>query len=249
MTTNATLITKDVAHKLAECGMKTVSVSVDGLPDTHDRLRGLPGGYDAAMQGIQNLIDEHAFQNVQVTTVINHENITELDALFRVMDGLDIDSWRVINLEPIGRALQWPSRMLTEEDYKTLFAFIREKRRAGYPVEYGCSHYLGTEYEHEVREWYFLCSAGIYVASIMANGDVGACLDIERSKKTVQGNIYENSFTEIWQKRFADFRRPLSLRNEECRNCEYEKWCAGGSRHSWDYENEKQRICMKGTLF
>ena len=142
MTTNATLITKSVAHKLAECGMKTVSVSVDGLPDTHDRLRGLPGGYDAAMQGIQNLIDEHVFQNVQVTTVINHENITELDALFRVMDDLDIDSWRVINLEPIGRALQWPSRMLTEEDYKTLFAFIREKRRAGYPVEYGCSHYL-----------------------------------------------------------------------------------------------------------
>ena len=249
MTTNATLITKDVAHKLAECAMKTVSVSVDGLPDTHDRLRGLPGGYDAAMQGIQNLIEEHAFQNVQVTTVINHENITELDALFRIMDGLDIDSWRVINLEPIGRALQWPSRMLTEEDYKTLFAFIREKRRAGYPVEYGCSHYLGPEYEGELRGWYWLCNAGIYTASIMANGDIGACLDIERRPETIQGNIRNSRFRDIWEDRFELFRKDLSETSEFCRDCPHTNRCRGDAHHSWDYDSSKPMLCFKDILF
>ena len=210
MTTNATLITGEVAHRLAETGMRTVSVSIDGLRETHDRLRGLAGGYDAAMRGIRNLIDENTFQNVQVTTVVNHENIGELDELFLVMDGLDIDSWRVINLEPIGRALQWPNRMLTREDYRRLFSFIREKRLAGYPVEYGCSHYLGSELEGELRDWYWLCNAGIYTASIMSNGDVGACLDIERRPETIQGNIRETRFRDIWENRFALFRKDLS---------------------------------------
>ena len=249
MTTNATLITREVAHRLAESGMLTVSVSIDGLGETHDRLRGLPGGYDAAMRGIQNLIDEKAFQNVQVTTVVNHENIGELDDLFRVMDGLDIDSWRVINLEPIGRALQWPNRMLTQEDYRRLFSFIREKRLAGYPVEYGCSHYLGPELEGELRDWYWLCNAGIYTASIMANGDVGACLDIERRPETIQGNIREARFRDIWENRFELFREDLSSESEYCRGCSHADHCRADAHHSWDYDKNEPRLCFKGMLF
>ena len=249
MTTNATLITREIAHRLAETGMLTVSVSIDGLRETHDRLRGLPGGYDAAMRGIQNLINENAFQNVQVTTVVNHENIGELDDLFLVMDGLDIDSWRVINLEPIGRALLWPSRMLTQEDYRRLFSFIREKRLAGYPVEYGCSHYLGPELEGELRDWYWLCNAGIYTASIMSNGDVGACLDIERRPETIQGNIREARFRDIWEKRFALFRKDLSAGAEYCRGCRHTDHCRGDAHHSWDYDKNEPRLCFKGMLF
>ena len=189
MTSNATLITPEVARRLAEVGMGTISVSIDGLRETHDRLRGLAGGYDRAMAGIQNLLDVGTFHAVQVTTVVNHGNIDQLDELFAIMDGIDIDSWRVINLEPIGRALTHPDLMLTHDDYVRLFEFIREKRRAGYPLEYGCSHYLGLEYEAEVREWYWLCNAGVYTAAVMANGDIGACLDIERRPETIQGNI------------------------------------------------------------
>ena len=249
MTTNATLITGEVAHRLAEAGMRTVSVSIDGLRETHDRLRGLAGGYDAAMKGIQNLIDENTFQNIQVTTVVNHENIGELDELFLVMDGLDIDSWRVINLEPIGRALQWPNRMLTREDYRRLFSFIREKRLAGYPVEYGCSHYLGPELEGELRDWYWLCNAGIYTASIMSNGDVGACLDIERRPETIQGNIRETRFRDIWENRFALFRKDLSAESEYCRGCSHADHCRGDAHHSWDYDKNVPRLCFKGMLF
>ena len=249
MTTNATLITPEVAHRLTECGMATVSVSIDGLRETHDRLRGLPGGYDAAMRGIQNLIDQHAFRAVQVTTVVNHENIGELDALFDVMDGLDIDSWRVINLEPIGRALDWPERMLTREDYLRLFSFIREKRQAGYPVEYGCSHYLGETWERETRDWYWLCNAGIYTASIMANGDIGACLDIERRPETIQGNIRESRFRDVWEKRFELFRRDLSEGSDFCRGCEHADHCRGDAHHSWNYDRNEPMLCFKGLLF
>ena len=249
MTSNAILIDKDVAHKLAECGMRTISVSIDGLEETHDRLRGLKGAYRKAMTGIQNLIEENAFSAIQVTTVINHQNIDELDALFSIMDRIDIDSWRVIHLEPIGRALERPEMMLTKEDYIRLFDFIKDKRRQGYPVEFGCSHYLGPVYEAEVRDWYWLCNAGVHTASIMSNGDIGACLDIERRPETIQGNIFEDRFSDVWKNRFQIFRQNLSFKNENCRLCKHEKFCRGDAKHSWNYDLNQPMVCMKDILF
>ena len=249
MTSNATLITPDVARRLSEVGMGTISVSIDGLRETHDTLRGLRGGYDRAMAGIQNLLDVGTFHAVQVTTVVNHDNIGQLDELFHIMDGIDIDSWRVINLEPIGRALLHPNLMLAREDYVRLFDFIREKRAQGYPLEYGCSHYLGLEYEAEVREWYWLCNAGVYTASIMANGDIGACLDIERRPETIQGNIRHDRLRDVWENRFEIFRQDLSNLCGECLACEHVRFCRGDAHHSWDYDNNRPMVCLKGTLF
>ena len=249
MTSNATLITPAVAERLAEVGMGTISVSIDGLRETHDELRGLRGGYDRAMAGIQNLINVGAFRSVQVTTVVNHATIGQLDELFEVMDALDIDSWRVIGLEPIGRALLRPDLMLTGEDQVRLLEFIREKRGQGYPLEYGCSHYLGLEYEVEVREWYWLCNAGVYTASIMANGDIGACLDIERRPETIQGSVRRERLRDVWDGRFELFRRDLSDSCETCRSCEHVRFCRGDAHHSWDYDTNKPLVCLKGTLF
>ena len=249
MTSNATLITPEKAHLLRMNGLRTISVSIDGLPETHDRQRGLPGAYRMAMKGIENLMAEGGFKTIQVTTVVNHSNMHELPELYRIFEHMDIDSWRVVGLEPIGRALESPEMMLIPEDTRYLLDFIRDKRLEGMPVSYGCSHFLGLGYEREVRDWYFLCNAGVYVASVMADGSVGACLDIERCEKTIQGNIYETPFTELWKNRFEIFRKPLSQNNETCRTCAWEKWCAGGAHHSWDYENDRQMICYKDILW
>ena len=249
MTTNATLITEDVANMLADVGMGTVSVSIDGLRDTHDRQRGIKGGYDRAMEGIRNLIDRKAFRHIQVTTVVNHKNIGELDELYEILDKMDLDSWRVIGIEPMGRALEYPDMLLTPDDQRYIFNFIREKREQGIPVGYGCSHYLGLEYEREVRDWFFYCGAGTHTAAIRVNGDITACLDIEERPEFVQGNIYKDKFSDVWFNRFQEFRKPLSSLCRECQSCEHEKYCAGGSRHCFDYDNNKQRVCFKDILF
>ncbi len=249
MTSNATLINDDIAHRLHECGMKTISVSIDGLESTHDSLRGVNGAFSGAMRGIDALIRHGGFQSIQVTTVVNHRNFSELDELFDILCKIDIDSWRVINIEPIGRALDSPDLMLTKDEYRQMFDFIREKRLQGYPLTYGCSHYLGTEYERQVRQWYFLCNAGIYTASIASNGDILACLDIERRPELVQGNILRDSLKEIWQNKFKIFRGDLSDLNEKCRACDSCEFCHGGAHHSWDYDLNEQRVCFKDILF
>ena len=55
MTSNATLIDDSVAKDLKKVGIGTISVSIDGLRESHDAFRRTPGGYDRAMKGIEAL--------------------------------------------------------------------------------------------------------------------------------------------------------------------------------------------------
>ena len=52
--TNGTLVTKEVAKKLKESGLKKVVVSIDGNKKTHDKIRGKKN-YQKAMNGLKYL--------------------------------------------------------------------------------------------------------------------------------------------------------------------------------------------------
>ena len=249
MTTNGTLVTPEAAARLAECGMRTVSVSVDGLRETHDWFRGREGSYDQTICGIRNLIDQGSFDHVQVTTVVHKRNIGELDGLFEAFDDIPLDSWRLASIEPMGRALLHPELMLDTDDHRHLLSYIREKREQGWPLTYGCCHFLGLDFEHEVRDSYFLCTAGIFTASILCNGDITSCLDIERRPEIIQGNVYHDDFVDVWLNRFEFMRRNLAELSPRCNDCSERETCAGGSWHSFDFANGEQRMCFKGTLF
>ncbi len=249
MTSNATLIDDAVANELYRAGMGTISVSIDGLPETHDNFRRTKNAWNRAMNGIEALLRVGKFKSVQVTTVVTHENISQLDELYKIFDTMPLDSWRIINIEPIGRALEHPELLLTKEDYQYLFEYIRNKRIAGEPVCYGCSHYLGLEYEREVRDWYFLCMAGIYTASITANGNIIACLDIERRPEFVQGNILKDNFKDVWENKFQIFRKNLCDENQKCSGCAEKDFCHSGAYDSWDFDKKEPYVCFKDILF
>lgn len=249
MTSNATLIDAAAARRLRETGLRTISVSIDGLEATHDAMRGAPGAWQRAMAGIQALLDCGGFRHVMITTVVTRRNIGELPALYEVMKGLDIDAWRLTAIEPIGRARLHPELLLTPEDHRRVLRFIREERQKGQPVTYGCCHYLGPEFERDVRDWFYLCAAGRLVASVTAEGDICACLDIERNAKTIQGSIYRDDFTQVWRERFGIFRQSLAERNPTCRACPVKRFCDGDAHHSWDYDRDEPRLCMRGILF
>lgn len=247
MTTNGTLITPEVAKDLRRTGLKTVSISLDGLPDTHDAFRRTPGGWQKAMDGIENLLKVGGFQHVQVTTVVTHQNIGQLDELYKIFNQMDIDSWRIINMDPIGRAKEHPELLMTDEDYTKMFEYIRNKRLQGEPVTYGCEHYLGMDYEREVRDWYFHCGAGKQIASIMCNGDITACLDIERRPEFIMGNIFKDRFKDVWENGFQIFRKGLTC--EQCEKCSEFEFCKGGAYHTWNFDENRPDVCFKDILF
>lgn len=247
MTSNGILITPDVAKDLERTGMKTISISIDGTEATHDAFRRTPGGWKKAMNGVENLINNGGFQHIQITTVVTHENINQLDELYKIFNQMDIDSWRIVNIDPIGRAKEFPNLLMTPEDYVRMFEYIRNKRIAGEPVTYGCEHYLGMDYEFEVRDWYFHCGAGKEVASIMSNGDITACLDIERRPEFVMGNIFKDKFKDVWENGFQIFRKGLSCEN--CEKCGEFEFCKGGAYHTWNFNENRPDVCFKDILF
>lgn len=249
MTSNGTLITPEVAKKLKECGMRTISVSLDGLREEHEWFRQSPGSYDKTVAGIKNLLAVNGFDHVQITTVVTHRNYPMLDAMYEEFSKIGVRSWRVINIEPIGRAKEQPELLLTPEEYRGMFEFIAAHRFAEkMEVTYGCSHFLGTELEREVRPWYFLCNAGVYTGSIMYNGDVVACLDIERRPELVQGNIRKNRFKEIWDSKFEIYRNDYRKQGP-CADCPDYRFCAGDSFHTWNFDENRPNLCFKGILW
>ncbi len=249
MTSNGTLINDEVAEKLRKAGMRTVSVSLDGLKEYHEWFRQSPGSYERTVKGIRALVENGGFAHVQITTVISHKNIGDLEAMYKEFSKIGVRSWRVINIEPIGRAKEQPELILSKAEYKRLFDFIREYRFKGkMEVSYGCSHFLGEEIEREVRKWYFLCNAGVYVASVMYNGDITACLDIERRPELIQGNIRKDNFRKIWDEKFEIYRTDWR-KTGKCADCEYYRFCAGDAFHSWNFDEMEPNLCFKGILF
>ena len=162
---------------------------------------------------------------------------------------LGVRSWRVINIEPIGRAKEQPELLLGPEDYRRLMDFIVSKRHAGpMTVCYGCSHYLGVDLEGRTRDWDFICSAGVMTASITAGGDIVSCLDVERRPELVEGNVRRDRFADVWRDGFTRYRTDWR-KVGKCARCALWKVCAGDSFHSWNFDEMRPELCMKGILF
>ncbi|MBR4767465.1 MAG: radical SAM protein, partial [Lachnospiraceae bacterium] len=55
MVTNGSLIDDRVIDEMKRSGMKTVTVSIDGMKETHESLRHLPGSFDRIINGLRKL--------------------------------------------------------------------------------------------------------------------------------------------------------------------------------------------------
>jgi len=249
MTTNGMLINEKIAKKIKETKMDTISISIDGLKDTHEKFRKVPGSFDKILEGIKLLQKNKYIQVIQVTTVANKKNINELEDLYKLMLDIGIKDWRVVNCDPIGRAKKNDGILLEPDDFRYLFKFIKEKNDEGkISVTYGCSHYLGVELEHTIRPFYFNCLTGLSVASILSNGDIFVCPNVERRPELIQGNIRKDSFVDVWEHKYEPFRKKRVTQNEKCRKCSEFKFCGGDSFHTWNFDENKPNICLKEML-
>ena len=96
-------------------------------------------------------------------------------------------------------------------------------------IKFSCEGYVG-KYELKVRDSYFFCRAGINIASIMNDGSVSACPNIDRS--FVQGNIYSDNFFEVWQNRYELLRDRSWTKKGICSGGNHYKNCLGNGLHN-----------------
>jgi len=246
MTTNGTLITPQTIALMKKAKMQTISVSIDGLKENHEWLRNVKGCFDKAICAIQLLMNSGVSHCVQVTTVVNTRNLYELPQLHRYLKELGVDSWKITATEPIGNAVGQKDLFLSNKQYCDLLDFVRRTREeSSMEVTYGCSHFLPEEYETSVRGFHFHCGAGTFIASISAQGDILACLDIEDREFTKQGNIKVDNFWDVWNERYQLFRQPRNLSNSKCSSCFDKDFCRGDSWHTWDFFRQEPKVCLR----
>lgn len=251
ITTNGMLLNNENIDKLKKANMETISISIDGLEETHDNFRGVSSSYKKILSNIQKLKEADFLKYLQVTTVVHKKNISELEELYKVMLKLNLDSWRLMSMDPIGRAKENSELLLDGKELKQLLDFIKVKNKEKkLELTYGCSGFLGLEYEKDVRSGrYFYCRTGISIASILYNGDLFVCPNIPRNKKLVQGNIKTDNFKEVWDNKYKEFRDKNRTRCEECGKCEYWDYCLGGSYHTWNFQDNVQNKCAYKMMY
>ncbi len=248
MTTNGMLIDEKIAKKIKETGMRSISISLDGLKATHESFRKVPGSFDKIMKAIDLLQEIGTLDHLQMTTVANKKNLMELEDIYKLLLEKGIKEWRIIDVDPIGRASANDEILLDKDGMLYMLNFIREKRLEGkIDVTLGCGHYLGLQYECILRDHPFICGAGLYIGSILANGDICACPNV-RHKSLIQGNIKTDSFCDVWENKYEIFRKKRITTNSKCKKCKSYKYCRGDSFHTWNFEEKVPNICMKELL-
>ena len=250
MSTNGSLLTKSMVQKLKDAKISSINISIDGLKELHEDFRKLPGAWENIWNGIHMLEDCESLRVLQVTTVCNKRNISQLEKIYRFLVSQGIRYWRILSVDANGRAAENREILLDGKDYDYLFDFINRKNKEKKMVEviYGCSNYLGLDLELRVRNNCFICMPGLVLASILSNGDIFVCPNVEKRPELIQGNIKTDNFVDVWENRFQYFRNEYRQSDPKCLKCKEWDYCLGGSLHTYNFDKRTQEFCMKEKL-
>jgi radical SAM protein with 4Fe4S-binding SPASM domain len=181
-----------------------------------------------------------------VVTCVNQRNIRELESFKDFLISKHVKAWRLFTIAPIGRAAVQSELRLSAEELKFLMDFI-VKARADKRIDtkFSCEAHVGN-YETKVRDGYFFCRAGINIASVLIDGSISACPNINRH--FVQGNIYRDAFLDVWHKRFDIMRNREWTKSGICSACKNHKYCNGGAMHLWNEKQDGIMLCINKEL-
>ena len=247
-------------QRLMNGGLGALTISLDGLEAEHDWMRGREGSYQRTLRAIGIAAKERRI-NFDVVTCVNQKNLPQLQEMHDLLAGMGVPQWRLFTIIPIGRACDHEELHLTDRQLVELMEFIKAKResatqafkhcrtsrrhttstQAFMNVTFSCEGYLGP-YEMEVRQNPFFCHAGINIASVLIDGTICACPNIDR-EVFGQGNIYKDNLWEVWQNSFRQFRDRSWTKRGKCGECNVANRCHGGGMHNWHGDCKESISC------
>lgn len=246
ISTNGTLITKDVADKMTSAGIQYVGVSLDGGPETHNKFRGVPNAFEKAIEGIR--ISMNAGLRGGVRFTVSQMNYKDLDEVINIVVDEGIPRFCMYHLVYAGRGKEIAKQDITKEQSRKVIEYLVDKsielHDAGVDVEilttdnhadgaYIYNYILknAPERANEVMELLKMhggCSAGHKFSNVDNVGDVHACQFW--GHKTL-GNVRDKKFSEIWNDTENEFlqmmrEKPKHLKGK-CGTCKYNSICGG----------------------
>jgi radical SAM protein with 4Fe4S-binding SPASM domain len=242
MATNATLIDDAVARRLRRCNVVIAAVSLDGFDaKTHDMVRGLPGSFEATLEGMRALRRAGILLHINITAM--EYNMNQMRQLMTLIDELGTGILLVYQLVPVGRGRNISEATLDLDANERLIRFMAQAQRVTkaimepvaspqyWPFLLQRDGITNGPLLHLAETVFHGCSAGRGFVYIKPNGEVWPCPFIEVSC----GNVRDLPFSEIWADSliFKDLREREKRLKGRCGKCQYRRLCGGCRGRAW----------------
>ncbi|KUK49644.1 MAG: radical SAM family protein [Parcubacteria bacterium 33_209] len=253
MSSNCTLLTDDLARKLKIAGLRQMQVSIDSDNfKTHDRLRGVNNVFYKTINNILSLKKE-GIPFAVVTTLVNQtpeEYEKVIDMAYKI--GAFAHKTNTFISSSNSSIKNSPN----SNNFRSVKKFIKVWKRK--KDEYDGRMILSAEtmFSIQMGKNYISpfdipsildcgCPAGFLTCAINQKGDVLPCSFF--SSGLILGNIFEDSFENIWNSKVAkEFRNRDNI--SVCGDCEYKLSCGGCRARSFGEFNkikERDPYCFK----
>ncbi len=228
-------IDRTLAKTIYDVGVNSVTVSIDGTEEIHDKQRRIPHGYQQAINAVRYL--DEAGLKVGINTQVNQSTLPTLESLAPKLQEAGAMGWQLQLTMPRGRASGCADIALPAEAMPKVMETVRRLigRRGLRPIITDNIGYF-TKDDPKLRtppgifkRCWMGCFAGIRAIGIMSDGSVKGCLALP--DEMIEGNIRETPLEKIWndQNKFS-YNRAFeeSSLSGECSKCTFGRICRGG---------------------
>ncbi|HEX7364990.1 MAG TPA: radical SAM protein [Dehalococcoidia bacterium] len=249
LSTNGTLISREIARQIKDADFAEVGISLDGTGSKNDLFRGQQGAYEAALQGIRNCVPLGLRISLRMTITSN--NYTEIPAIFDLLEQERVERVCFYHLAYAGRG-----RKLSNDDLnhsqtrevvdlicaRTLDLYQRGLKKEVLTVDNhadGVYIYLKLKNEDPARAEKVSellqanggNNSGIRIGAVDEIGDVHAD---QFWRHRSFGNVLKRKFGDIWMDTSDTLLRGLKERKGllkgRCATCRYLNLCNGNLR-------------------
>jgi radical SAM protein with 4Fe4S-binding SPASM domain len=230
-------LTSERLAMAADAGVQAVGISIDGLRDLHDELRGVPGSFDLALAALR-AIGANGMA-AAVNTQINARSMPQLREIMELVIEAGATNWQFALTVAMGNAADRPELLLQPWQLLELMPLLAElsleARERGLCMQPANNIGYFGPYEAIIRNvfdeeihWHG-CSAGDTVLGIEADGTIKSCPGLP--SPYAGGNVRDKRLRDIWEN--AD---PIAFTRRRtvddlwgfCRTCYYAEVCLAG---------------------
>lgn len=202
LNTNGTLINEEMAEKLKNSGLHTISISLDSLTNKHDEQRGVPGTLNKVFKAINLFTDSKI--NLDIKAVLTKINENEIEHLTKFAKNNSIKIGFNFYTEMMSKE---NSNLSLSSPLKTIKKLLQLKRKYRNTI-------ISTYYYLKKAEDYYqgnlpVCQAGLFYFCVFPNGNISRCAKL---KNEVLANIKEDRLAVIKQKL-------KKISPTQCNNC------------------------------
>jgi SynChlorMet cassette radical SAM/SPASM protein ScmF len=203
METNGTLITEEIAHYLREQSKVTfISVSIDSPESAdHDAFRGVRGAFNAALRGLDLLVDA-GYTNCQVIMAVHRGNRHQMEALVKLAaeHGAATVKFNPVSRTGRGIAMHEKGEALDFSEYLDLSRYVNEELRpkSQVPVILSMPDAI-TPFSEIWRKNGGGCNCGVTgILGVLGSGEIALCGIGQTIPALVYGHLGKDSIRDIW---------------------------------------------------